>query len=222
MELIKRFEKNTQGRDFVVGDIHGMFSMLEEKLSEVGFNKNRDRLFCVGDLVDRGPESDMADHYILREKWFHSVRGNHEQMLIDAMDTNGRFDAAGMHFINGGQWFYGLPEVEQQCIALVLEELPLAFEVETDKGLVGIIHAEVPFGDWELFKSLYTANVDHCEAVALWARSKLSRKDQSVVRGIDRVYVGHTYVPYVTQLGNVYYMDTGACFGEKMILRQIQ
>ncbi|WP_156803421.1 metallophosphoesterase [Frateuria aurantia] len=40
-----------------MGEIHGCFSRLEAALALVGFDAGRDRLFAVGDLVDRGPES---------------------------------------------------------------------------------------------------------------------------------------------------------------------
>ena len=54
----RAFARNERGRDFVVGDIHGMFSALENFLEELSFDPGRDRLFSVGDLIDRGPESD--------------------------------------------------------------------------------------------------------------------------------------------------------------------
>lgn len=223
MNPVKRFEKNTQGRDFVVGDIHGMFRALDYKLIEVNFNPEVDRLFCVGDLVDRGPDSaDFSDW--LAKHWFHSVRGNHEQMVIDAIrDEDGDMGAAISHFQNGGAWMYGLPEVEQQCYAILCEELPLGIEVETDGGLVGIIHAECPMDDWELFKSLYSTNEPYFEAVAMWSRKRISSGFEGVVNGVAKLYVGHTPAGSVRSLGNVEYIDTGACFKNgKITLVQIQ
>ena len=80
--MIHHFTKNEQGRDFLVGDIHGMFSKLDEILHDLCFNITVDRLFSVGDMVDRGPESYDVLKW-LAASWFHSVRGNHEQMAID-------------------------------------------------------------------------------------------------------------------------------------------
>lgn len=53
-------ENCTDGRDFVVGDVHGEFPTLESLLAQVGFAPERDRLFALGDLVDRGPRSTDA------------------------------------------------------------------------------------------------------------------------------------------------------------------
>jgi len=52
-----RFACNAVGRDFAVGDIHGCFSHLRRSLEAIGFDASVDRLFSVGDLIDRGPES---------------------------------------------------------------------------------------------------------------------------------------------------------------------
>lgn len=72
--FLQKFEKNTQGKDYCVGDIHGCFSKLQEQLHVIGFNEKVDRLFSVGDLVDRGPESEEFWDW-LRKPWFHAVRG---------------------------------------------------------------------------------------------------------------------------------------------------
>jgi serine/threonine protein phosphatase 1 len=221
MNPVKYFSKNFIGKDFVCGDIHGCFSKLQEQLYVIGFDEKVDRLFCVGDLVDRGPESQEFFTW-LRKPWFHSVRGNHEQMVIDSVREGELGHSSGMHAMNGGMWLYGLSTVEQQCYALEMEEIPLAIEVETAKGLVGIIHAECPLGDWNLFKSIYENNKDRFDAVAMWARTKITNEDSSEVAGLYKLYVGHTPMNDAKTLGNVEYIDTGACFrGGKFTIVQI-
>jgi serine/threonine protein phosphatase 1 len=67
------------GQDFVVGDIHGQHDKLVNALALVGFNFIEDRLFSVGDLVDRGKGSKKVVD-LLQESWFDAVKGNHEQL----------------------------------------------------------------------------------------------------------------------------------------------
>ncbi|WP_261986408.1 metallophosphoesterase, partial [Enterococcus faecium] len=55
-KFVKHFGPNSIGRDFAVGDIHGCFSRLNSALNTIEFDPSKDRLFSVGDLVDRGPE----------------------------------------------------------------------------------------------------------------------------------------------------------------------
>ena len=220
MSFFQRFERNNTGRDFVVGDIHGCFDRLRTALRRVNFNESRDRLFSVGDLVDRGPSSHEAIDW-LDYPWFNAVRGNHEQMAIDA--DLGQVDA-NLHVINGGLWFYGLSEQERNRTGQRFSELPYAIEVETADGTFGLVHAEVPGDDWAFFRSALVAadngipaNWDHFERFALWGRDVIrGRSDFDGVANIDRVYVGHTPVNDWQIVENVHYIDTGAVFGRVM------
>lgn len=67
-----RFERNRNGRDFAVGDVHGCFTALQAALDAIGFSPEVDRLFCAGDLVDRGPESHLVVSW-LDKSWFFST-----------------------------------------------------------------------------------------------------------------------------------------------------
>ncbi|OCB02809.1 hypothetical protein BBC27_11345 [Acidithiobacillus ferrivorans] len=65
---------NLQGRDFIVGDLHGHPDVLRRLMDYVAFDYDTDRLFSVGDLVDRGPDSAGALD-LLDEPWFYPVLG---------------------------------------------------------------------------------------------------------------------------------------------------
>lgn len=217
MELIKYFEPNNVGRDFVVGDIHGCFSLLSDKLANLGFNTETDRLFSVGDLVDRGPESKQCLHY-LDQPWFHAVAGNHEQMIVDVY--SGNMDAY-VCIMNGGRWFFDLTESQQLVVVSVFMDLPLAIQI----GNVGIVHAEVPKNDWNILKEAQEQydnfQLDVFKSVVLWARDKINSLDDSIVKNIDKVFVGHTPVQNSTVLGNVHYIDTGAVFNGNLTIVEI-
>ena len=87
---------------YVVGDLHGCYSLLMQELEKVHFNFEKDLLICTGDLVDRGNEN-LECVSLVSQPWFYCVRGNHEEMCI-----KGRDDAwiQDMHAQNGGEWFY--------------------------------------------------------------------------------------------------------------------
>lgn len=204
--MIEFFGLNVHGRDFSVGDIHGCFSALERQLDEMGFDKTKDRLFACGDLVDRGPESHLVLEW-LNYPWFFSVQGNHDEWAITA-GTSGITD---VHLANGGEWIQNLSHEVKLDIARRLAELPVAIELETKTGTVGIVHAEVPWGDWTSFKSDLQAHHTHPHVItfAQWSRGKIRSGDSTPVANIDRVYVGHTVVNEPVILGNVHYLDTG-------------
>lgn len=208
---VLRLEKNTNGRDFLIGDIHGCFSRLRALLDAAAFDESRDRLFSVGDLVDRGPESHQAMEW-LDKPWFFAVRGNHEQMAINfAAGHNHPFQ----YERNGGRWFIDLPDIEQQWIASRFEQLPLGIEVPVGDRRVGIVHAEVPGNDWHRLELATGA----ARETALWSRTIIDRGEDIEVANIDYVFVGHTPVDAeLRALGNIIYTDTGAVFGRPMVL----
>lgn len=221
--MFKRFEKNQVGRDFVIGDIHGCFDAVIEILADVWFDEERDRLFSVGDLVDRGPNSIEAIDWIAKP-WFHAVRGNHEQMAIGV--AAGRHDL-GNYLVNGGGWFLALDDSRQQLVASVLDSLPVCIEVDTDDGLVGIVHADIGGNDWAGFVSDLVGPISNNRRKAmledaLWCRDRIQGERGGNVDGLHAMYVGHTPVKQATALGNVIYVDTGAVFGRSITLACIQ
>ena len=66
-----------------------------------------------------------------------------------------------------------------------------------------MVHAEPPV-DWK-FLELYGA-----DQKTFWGRTKFKTEDETWVKNIDRVVVGHTPLKQVKRLGNVVNIDTGA------------
>jgi serine/threonine protein phosphatase 1 len=207
--MIKKFQKNESGKDFVVGDIHGCFSLLSQALSDISFNPKTDRLFAVGDLIDRGEQSADVVKW-LGKSWFNSVRGNHEQMAIDYF--NGAVDVYS-YYVNGGQWFINSNDDEQRCYVDLFSQLPAVIDIETDSGLVGIVHADCLVNDWqEIEGRLKNDASGNFRNGLMWERSRINRNETTVVKNVSRVYVGHTPVDEPKTLGNCTFIDTGAVF----------
>ena len=210
-QAFKFFSRNPKGRDFVVGDIHGHFSALDTLLQQVSFDLERDRVFSVGDMIDRGPESHRAIEF-LNYPWFHAIRGNHEQMLLDAADSL----PISRNWItfNGGDWWRDVPDHLQPRIRSIIGKLPLALEVDTPRGRIGIVHADIPTGlPWKDFISLLNTDSE-VQDQALWSRSRFKQIQlmgrTQPVSGIDMIIFGHTPVSKPIHEGNIMYIDTGA------------
>ena len=82
-------------RRLVIGDIHGCLKTLEVLLNKKMKITRDDRLFFLGDYIDRGPDSKgVLDFMIgLKENGYNTVfiRGNHEEMLIESLSSDTYF-----------------------------------------------------------------------------------------------------------------------------------
>lgn len=217
-EFIKHYGINEKGIDYAVGDIHGTYSRLDERLDQIGFNREIDRLFVPGDLVDRGMENEEVMNW-LDKPWFFAGRGNHDQMAIDCVAD--MYDYY-MYSNNGGGWFMKLPKDRQAQIAKAFEALPFAMTVLTAKGKIGLIHADPVFNDWNDLEA--RIHEPYVQQAALWerrtAQGGANPKYHSDVANIRAVICGHTPFKEPRQYGNVFFIDTGAVFnGVFTILR---
>ncbi|MES1924989.1 phosphoprotein phosphatase [Salinisphaera sp. T31B1] len=231
--MFRSFERNHYGRDWVVGDIHGCFYMLDRLLDRAGFDRHCDRLFSLGDLIDRGPDSERALAY-LDEPWFHAIRGNHEQMLLDSVRHGG--DLQRLWQVNGGEWFAELSPWHQETFTAYCSALPLAAEVELHDGRrAGLAHADVP-DDWADVVDGLTGDTVTPELAnrLLWQRERateIERRDRGllwrrrrrpiVVHGIDLVLFGHTPMSAPTRCENTRWLDTGAFMGRRLTVAEL-
>lgn len=212
----KFFTKNRQGKDFVVGDIHGSFTALEHLLKQAAFQPATDRLFAVGDLIDRGAESTRVTEF-LSYPWFYSTMGNHEKMLLDSVDDPELYKTWINYY--GSNWWNGTSEQQRAAIRHALTTLPIVMEISTDIGNVGIVHADIPTSmSWRQFIQNIHSDAE-CIEYALWSRNRFRRilavGCGSPVQGIAHVVVGHSPTPQVLRAGNVHFIDTGAAFQEE-------
>ena len=202
--------KNETGRDFVVGDIHGCYELLMEQLRYVGFDKSNDRLFSVGDLIDRGPDSERCLD-LLDMPWFYMVRGNHEEMMIAACQGEERH-----WWTSFGFWTRDIDPKLLDKWAKSLMDLPITMTLKTAEFSVGLCHAEPDGADWCAMRE----NRDSVN-VLMWGRRVLRTPPDYQVDGVDFTVHGHTPVEQPVWVGNRYFMDTGAGHGQALTVRKI-
>jgi len=88
----------------IIGDVHGCFYTLKNLFENI-----KDRcieIFSVGDLIDRGPYSKEVVQFCIDNN-IMSVRGNHEDMLLKAIESTSenfwnRSNDIDLYFYNGG------------------------------------------------------------------------------------------------------------------------
>lgn len=84
-------------------DIHGCCQTFRYMTEQVIYLQKNDKLFLLGDYIDRGPDSKGVIDYILQliEAGFDvtCLRGNHEQMMLNSLTDPSRYS---IWFANGG------------------------------------------------------------------------------------------------------------------------
>lgn len=103
---------STTNQIVAIGDVHGCASLLQEVIQP--YLGSGVELILLGDLIDRAPEpgGDQSVLELVRELQINAsanglagvtvIRGNHEQMLLDALAEDSPGDATDLWEGNGG------------------------------------------------------------------------------------------------------------------------
>lgn len=176
-----------KGRTIAIGDIHGCVKTLEQLLIKVSPTPD-DTLIFLGDYIDRGPNSMGVIDYIiqLQEQYIIvCLRGNHEQMMLDASRDYQLFD---LWVRNGGDATlrsFGVEHINKipQKYVEWLEQLSYYFVTEKEIYVHAGINTNIPnpFSDIEAM---------------MWIRSF-----EVNPKRIHNKYVIHGHTP--TSMGNI-------------------
>lgn len=173
---------NTKGDDFIIGDTHGHCPSLKKVVEQL---KENDRLFIVGDLFDRGPDSVGIYDLIMQlnagrdaaNQKVYVIRGNHETSLIKFYDAYLKKDEDSAEYEHrldflkklGGQWAADIIESGTQAdkdklgeIVSYLKSLPYIMHVEkTEKSSAfNLVHADLPIPFDKLKKRISQNRLD--------------------------------------------------------------
>jgi serine/threonine protein phosphatase 1 len=226
-----RLPPNKQGRDLVVGDLHGHRELLEQQLQAFGFDPSRDRVLSVGDLIDRGPDS-FGTLRLIEEPWFHAVLGNHELMLLNFLGFySSRVHTARSYAAGGGQWInraYGKHRKTLLRLADRLASLPLSLHVAGNAPFC-VMHGDLhPIGSAALMSSGDETICVHKAETTTMSRSNLGAASKSALLSLrfaqhdvqltespmaemPLTYVGHSPLRNITVHNSYVYIDQGVC-----------
>jgi serine/threonine protein phosphatase 1 len=237
---IRYLPNNLRGNDYVVGDVHGCVDLLLRLLVEVKFDTSKDRLFAVGDLIDRGPHS-LACLILSSRSWFYSVQGNHEAMMLQFFShylQTGRIenmnDIHQTGFLSyGGDWVISYFRPERQAMTdefnqglLLALAMPLIWVVGEGCNRFHVIHAELHRpGSWQSNEPVWLdSDIDQwlknqvlakkVEGSLYWSRTIANKSQRKLLptlqQGLSTTFCGHTYDEHPRQTLSHICLDTGA------------
>ena len=119
---------------YVCSDIHGQYDLFKKILDKINFS-DEDKMFVLGDAIDRGPEGIKLLQDLVDRKNVFFLLGNHELMMCDSLFTENyrRAEANWLDPRNGGnitkKQFFELEEDEQLKIVEFLRDAYLQCEL---------------------------------------------------------------------------------------------
>ena len=74
---------------YVISDVHGYLDRMFDVLRIAEFDWDKDELYILGDMIDRGPQSAEALHWSVEEASdnVHFLLGNHEDMAYKGLSA---------------------------------------------------------------------------------------------------------------------------------------
>ncbi len=219
---VKSLPVNSVGRDFVVGDLHGRLPYLEAMLSSVRFDEGKDRLFSVGDLVDRGPDS-TGVLSLLRKPWFYSVKGNHEDLLLHHAGCIRRYRKIYARAMRGRWLEEFLSSSDFKDLTGLIAALPHIIVVgQGAPGRFHVVHGEISLGkgggrsvgtdaDVDAWAEGRPSSGPAFESVILWSRKIFASNGPYTPwrPGLSPTFCGHTLARTVRIRESHVNIDTG-------------
>lgn len=109
---------------FVFSDVHGFYSILKDKLREVGLDENNDNhmLISLGDNFDRGKENYEMFLFLKKMKEKNKIiliKGNHEDLLMSMLTRNHvqENDIYNCTYDTLNQFYHAITKQEEDDIA---------------------------------------------------------------------------------------------------------
>ncbi len=220
---------------FVIGDIHGGLRALIQILENVQIS-NEDQLIFLGDYVDGWSESPELINYLIELSKTQKcifIRGNHDQLFLDYLETGNEKIDEGMWFKHGGKaTVLAYKNVSQEIIFKHILFLKSLHDYYIDDQNRLFIHAG--------FTNLSGVNYEYFPKMYYWDRtlwetalsfdekiSELSLYYPKRFLNYKEIFIGHTPTTRINSLvpvnkANVWNVDTGAAFKGKLTMLNIE
>lgn len=184
---------------YVLSDIHGHYKKFLKMLTYIELSE-KDTLYVLGDMIDRGDEPIAVVQHIMGMKNVEVIAGNHEQLMLDVLAEPDNEKAVERWYRNGGEvthnQYKALTEQQQNEMRQYLEGLPLYKTLEAYVLVHAGIRPQEKERDWESIKDEQT------KRDLIWIREDFIQ----VPTHIDKkVIFGHTQTFHIDMPGCIWF-----------------
>ncbi len=222
-------------RKLVIGDIHGGYKGLLEILEKASITK-ADKLIFLGDYVDGWSQSpEVIDLLIELSKKQDCIfiRGNHDQLFLDWLETNDKHIDEGMWYKHGGKAtvdaYKNISLSKKNKHIDFLKNL-LNYHIDSDNNLFihagftntnGVMHeyfSKTFYWDRTLWETALCLNPKLETEHIFYPQRLLNYKE---------IFIGHTPITRINEtkpqnFANVWNVDTGAAFMGPLTIMDIK
>lgn len=202
---------------YVFSDVHGHAAPLARALARTCPSEG-DSYYCLGDMIDRGPDPLGVIALVRELPGSHVLMGNHEDLMLACMgDPDDAFVSvnAANWGINGGivtsEALAGLSEDEADEIVAWVSSLPRCAHVKVGERRYILAHAGIdPYrvegeGPWDTDEALYSLLAGQDPEDLVWIREEFWGTHTGLI-GPDGsgpvVVAGHTPTPYLGMIAD--------------------
>ena len=222
---------------YAISDLHGNYE-LWTKVKE--WLKPSDKLFCLGDNIDRGNDGIKIVQDMINRENTTVLLGNHEDMLIDYLPGSIKYnEISALWFRNGGAPTFDaikkMSKEEQLDLLEFFRNCPKRIEfVNDNKQTIILCHAGFTPGQEEAAQFLFRRG--KAGEYLLWNRDHFSdiftsideryNKNTYVVFGHtpvdylipEKILIDHGYRVHVSAMGHKIAIDLGAAWSNQTCL----
>lgn len=182
---------------YAISDLHGADDVFIKFLKQIKFS-DKDELYILGDICDRGPNPMNIFKYIMDKPNIHFILGNHEDMFLSSYYMNFTTYAyeTRLWLSNGGETtlkqFLTLTDSEKEKIIKYIEEAPLSYEINVDGKDFILVHGsysednnrhdilwgrtysfhKIPENKTLIFGHTTTRHYNDCRPMKIWKPAK--------------------------------------------------
>ena len=194
-------------RIIAVGDVHGCSQTFKKLLVEEINVLPQDKIYCLGDYIDRGTDSKGVIDFIieLRASGYniHTLRGNHEQLMMDSEKSEEAFEHWYMNGGNNTLQSFGIDLYSE--MPAIYKSFFSTTKLCIQSGPYIFVHAGLNFSNEDIFKD---------KEAMLWIRDF---NPYQKALGIKKLIHGHTPASIeviLNQQDNCINIDGGCVFAQ--------
>jgi len=123
----------------IITDIHGNALALEAVLQDIDARGDIDEIWCLGDMVAMGPDSNEVLDILFARQDVHMITGNHDEAILSLLNEEGHPESY-KHTREHHEWIAGRLQPEH---AERLKQLPRVLEKEVNGTNILGIHYHI-------------------------------------------------------------------------------